>query len=261
MQIRHLNCMTFYQRVKEITHCLLVETSQGLALVDTGMGTADYERPGWRVRLLTTVDRVPCDLNETAIRQVAALGCSPKDVRHIILTHLHSDHSGGLPDFPWAKVHVHAKEYAAAMHPRRFHFLDNVGYEPAHWAHGPDWAIHAEETWPWFGLDSIAVLGEDIRLVPLAGHTPGHCGVAVNSGDKWLLHCGDAFVRAMHVDPLAPRSPFPFWFAPIERVMFPPGARERVRALLQNHSDEVQVFCSHDPNVYADMRRITLEEI
>ena len=44
-----------------------------------------------------------------------ALGLDPRDVRHIVVTHLDLDHAGGLADFPDAKVHLHAREHAAAM--------------------------------------------------------------------------------------------------------------------------------------------------
>ena len=43
-------------------------------------------------------------------------------------------------------------------------------------------------------------------LVPLPGHTLGHTGVALRRGDRWLLHCGDAY---FHRDEVArrPRCP------------------------------------------------------
>lgn len=37
------------------------------------------------------------------------------------------------------------------------------------------------------------VPGCDIYLVPLFGHTLGHCGVAIQNGERWLLHVGDAY--------------------------------------------------------------------
>lgn len=256
MKVQHLNCMTFFLGVGQITHCLLVETDDGLALVDTGLGCADYEQPPWRVRLLITLNKVPCDTRETAISQVVQLGYAPEDVRHIVLTHMHSDHSGGLPDFPWAKVHVFAREYEAAKNPRPLSFLDRVGIEPAHWAHTPQWVIHQAQYKSWLGLDCMPIIGSEesgILLVPLHGHTPGHCGVAVAGDDHWLLHCGDAFVRDSQVDPEIPHSPFPKWFAPIERAMFPTEARERLRDLLRRHPKEVRAFCSHDPNAFREL--------
>jgi glyoxylase-like metal-dependent hydrolase (beta-lactamase superfamily II) len=256
LRVHHLNCMTFFLGVRGVTHCLLVETPEGLLLVDTGLGRADYERPPWRVRLLITVNRVPCDPQETAINQVIQRGYTPEDVRHIVLTHMHPDHCGGLPDFPWAKVHVSATEYAAAAQPRFLSFLDQVGLEPAHWAHGPDWVLHQEQDRSWFGLDCMPVVGTEesgVLLVPLPGHSLGHCGVAVSADDHWLLHCGDAFVRDSEVDPHSPRSPFPKWFGSMERAVFPAEARERVRGLLRGHSNEVKAFCSHDPIAFEQL--------
>ena len=37
-------------------------------------------------------------------------------------------------------------------------------------------------------------------MIPLPGHTAGHCGVAINTPDGWLLHCGDAFFFAGEIE-------------------------------------------------------------
>lgn len=44
------------------------------------------------------------------VKQIDGRSYRIEDVRHIVLTHLDLDHAGGLPDFPHAKVHVHATE-------------------------------------------------------------------------------------------------------------------------------------------------------
>jgi len=255
--------MPFEFGVHQVTHCLLVKTDEGLVLVDSGLGSRDYAQPTLRVRFLFKVDHASRDPRHTALLQLPALGYAPQDVRHIVLTHLHADHDGGLPDFPWAKVHVYAREYQAATHPRRLSFNDVVGIEPKHWLHAPQWVIHDEKFEPWFGLDSLPVLGNEepgILFVPLPGHTPGQCGVAVHTGERWLLHCGDAFVRPCQVDPVNPSSPFSSWAAPFERYMFPLPARQTLSRLLREHGDQVTAFCSHDPNAYAELRGISLEE-
>jgi glyoxylase-like metal-dependent hydrolase (beta-lactamase superfamily II) len=46
----------------------------------------------------------------------------------------------------------------------------------------------------------------EILLVPLAGHTHGHAGVAVPDGTGWLLHCGDAYFHHDEVT-TPPRCP------------------------------------------------------
>ena len=42
--------------------------------------------------------------------QLIRLGIRPTDVRMVIMTHLHSDHSGGLYHFPKSEILVHPAE-------------------------------------------------------------------------------------------------------------------------------------------------------
>lgn len=83
-----------------------------------GLGLHDHEAPTRRVRLFRFLFGIPFAPNKTAIRQLETMGTSPTNVKHIIQTHLHFDHAGGLPDFPWVQVHVHRKEYAAMLKPK-----------------------------------------------------------------------------------------------------------------------------------------------
>jgi glyoxylase-like metal-dependent hydrolase (beta-lactamase superfamily II) len=71
-----------------------------------------------------------------------------------------------------------------------------------HWSHGPRWLKHAPAGDRWLGFESVRVLpasDPEILLIPLAGHTLGHVGVAVTRGDGWLLHCGDAYFHHAEV--------------------------------------------------------------
>ena len=64
------------------------------------------------------------------------------------------------------------------------------------WQHGPEWAFYGEGGEDWFGFKGVRALGDrepDILMIPLPGHTLGHCGIAVRTKDKWLLHAGDAY--------------------------------------------------------------------
>jgi len=249
--------MTFQFGVPGVTHCLLLETSDDLVLVDTGLGMGDYSSPTRHVKMFMAVNRIACRPAETAVRQVQKLGFAPEDVQHIVLTHLHLDHAGGLPDFPWARVHVLAEEYAAAVAPGKPSLMARIGYAAAHWAHEPAWRIHAAQGETWFGLECVTVLereGKRILLVPLPGHSRGHCGVAVERAAGWLLHCGDAFVRECQVDPYRPRSAFPKWAGFIERTLFPPEPLARLQALMREYADRVEMFCSHDPAAFFRLR-------
>jgi len=143
MTIHILNCFTCNARIPHRWECgtldLLIETNDGLVLVDTGLGMNDYVHDSGILKLFKVLMRMPLDPNEAAIRQVTRLGYKPDDVRHIVLTHMHFDHCGGLSDFPWAKVHVHRKEYEAFLGKRR-QFAD-LAYVRRHIAHKPNWVL------------------------------------------------------------------------------------------------------------------------
>ncbi len=248
--------MTFHLGVENVTHCLLVETDDGPVLVDTGLGLGDYIHPAPFVRAFTALNRVPCDPEETAGRQIVRLGFAPEDVRHIVLTHLHIDHTGGLPDFPWARVHVYAPEYEAAMEPWQFSLKERF-YVRAHWAHGPKWVVHFCTGERWLGLDCVRVVEAgvvEVLLVPLPGHTPGHCGVAVGRGGEWLLHCGDAYVRDRQIGLDTGSRVFPRWAGWMERWLFPEGTLARLRGLRRERGEKVRLFCSHDPVMFSRLK-------
>src|SRR5512135_1498341 len=95
--IRILNCGTIRPVLPPFptgVTCLLIDTNDGIALVDTGFGSADYTRPDWRMRLFLGAMRSPRALEETASYRVQHLGYRPDAVRHVIMTHLHIDHAG-----------------------------------------------------------------------------------------------------------------------------------------------------------------------
>jgi glyoxylase-like metal-dependent hydrolase (beta-lactamase superfamily II) len=264
MRIHHLNCGTMHpfglpladntggslQRGLGVVHCLLVDTGDGLALIDTGWGTADCTAPSSAVRQFADIVRSPRDLDETAIRQVERLGHDPADVRHVFMTHMHLDHAGGLPDFPEATVHLLADELDACLHPRPL--MEWRAYRPEHRAHAPKWSPHRPRGDRWFGLDCtppVRVGEAEFVMIPFTGHTRGHCAVALRMGDRWLMHCGDAYGYYRQVDPIQPYThPSGKLMESVVTTGFKMPRRHwaTLRELLHAHGDEVQAFCAHD---------------
>jgi glyoxylase-like metal-dependent hydrolase (beta-lactamase superfamily II) len=280
MKIHHLNCGTLYplmthwihgngdfgSRPPLVTHCLLVETRAGLLLVDTGFGRRDILHPTPLVHMFMIISNYRQAFGnnrtkETAYEQVLRLGYQPQDVRHIAVTHMHLDHVGGLTDFPEAKVHIFAGEYEGITHPRSIE--EKYVCRREHWSTKTNWAVHYMEGNTWFGFDCIPPIqlaDTKFTFVPLTGHTHGHSAVAINTQDGWLMHCGDAYVYHGDVDPDGPHYP-PRYRLTLTIMGFFSHAFQnlgihsrKLRKLIREHGDEVQIFCSHDPLEFRKFR-------
>ena len=107
-------------------------------------------------------------------------------------------------------------------------------------------------------MRSLKGLPEEILLVPLTGHTLGHSGVAVDTGDGWLLHAGDAYFFHGQMDPIKPHCP-PGMTAFQNVVQTKRRARlenlARLQELAREKQDEVTVFSAHSPIELAAARR------
>jgi glyoxylase-like metal-dependent hydrolase (beta-lactamase superfamily II) len=232
-----------------VCHCLAIESGDGLILVDTGFGMEDARDP--RRLGLEVLMNAEAKVETTALRQIEALGFAAADVRHIVITHLDPDHSGGLPDFPGAEVHVFAPELEAALQPK---LDERLRYRGVHWEHGPRWSPHSSDGGDeWFGFESVRILpglDAELALVPLIGHTRGHTGVAINGENGWMLHCGDAYFNHGEVETPASCPPMLRFFQALTAAdkKARRSNRERLRELAARHGDELTMLCSHDPH-------------
>lgn len=244
MKIHHLNCGILHvpPNPTAACHCLLLEHQGQLALIDTGIGLQDVARPLERIGQ-PAILAAGFQFHEhlTAARQVEMLGFSAVDVTDIVLTHADPDHTGGVADFPAATVHLSVEEYASTKvgHPR---------YSPAQLAHEPRWVTHGTSPSRWFGLEARALslaLDIEVQLIPLFGHTLGHCGIAVPDGGRWLLHVGDAYYLRLEL------------FSEVHPVSLLAAARAaddsqrreslgHLRRLAEHHTAEISMCSYHD---------------
>jgi glyoxylase-like metal-dependent hydrolase (beta-lactamase superfamily II) len=177
----------------------------------------------------------------TAARQIERLGLRVEDLTDIVLTHGDPDHAGGLADFPSAAVHVSAEELARQE-------AGHVRYSQAQFAHRPRWVAHPSSAERWFGLEARPLplfAGVDALLVPLLGHTLGHCGVAVRHEGRWLLHVGDAYyLRAELMADDHPVSALATLRADDDALRR--ASLAELRRLARDHSAEIEMVGYHD---------------
>tara|TARA_B100000609_G_C17222171_1_gene440951 strand:+ start:4134 stop:4946 length:813 start_codon:yes stop_codon:yes gene_type:complete len=264
MKVHHLNCATLcpiggrlVSKVfpsEVVCHCLLIETNEGLVLVDTGISVQDF-RQRRRLGVMAYLLDLKNKPEETAIRQIASLGFAARDVTTLIPTHLDLDHAGGIADFPDATVHTLRTEYQAAH--RRQTFVQKQRYRPCQWGAHAHWTLHdVVEGERWFGFEAVRQapgLPPEILLIPLPGHTSGHFGVAIQTDDGWLFHVGDSYY---HHNELLIEGGGPAGMQTFQHIVHENYAKamhnqQRLRELHKEHGDEVTIISAHDPSEFA----------
>jgi len=157
----------------------LIEHEEGLILVDTGETSRVHERgyhPAWHP-FYRRASRFSVHPDEEIGPQLQALGIAPRDVGEVVLTHLHTDHAGGLRHLTNSKCWVSPGEWRRALG------LGGrlQGYLPHRW---PKWwqpdFIHFENC-PLGPFEQSMTLTRrgDVLIVPTPGHTPHHVSVVV----------------------------------------------------------------------------------
>jgi glyoxylase-like metal-dependent hydrolase (beta-lactamase superfamily II) len=254
MKVHHLNCGTMNMPTAPLVcHVLLIETDNGLVLVDSGFGAEDCVAPARRTGPARYVTK-PAFLHiETAAHQIEQLGFDRSDVRHIVVTHFDADHIGGISDFPHASVHVTSAEALGAVHAPSLR--EKIRYRHHQWAHGPKLVEHSPDGETWRGFAAAKELTEiasGIVLVSLPGHTRGHACIAVDAGHRWVLHAGDAFYHHGTLDGSAnvPRA-----LRVMENLIAFNRSQvrdnhARLAELHARNESDLFIVCAHDPELY-----------
>jgi N-acyl homoserine lactone hydrolase len=176
-------------------YAFAIEHPEGVILVDTGE-TARTADPGYFPRWHPYFRfglREWVRPEEEIGPQLRALGISAEDVRRVVLTHLHTDHAGGLHHFPRNEILVSRADLEIASGR-----LGRIrGYPNNRF---PSWFdptvvdLKPEPFAPFPASLPLTAAG-DVTLVPLHGHTPGQMGVVVDEGDHQVLLAADASYR------------------------------------------------------------------
>ena len=162
------------------TNHLVVETGDATVLVDVGSGNRFMETTG---RLMSNLE---------------AAGIDPFAITHVVITHAHPDHIGGIRD-----------DFDEALIPDAEYILGEVEHD--HWMQDGlvDRVAPEDQQFVLGAVNSISVDGVEwtlvgdghevvpgVTLIDTPGHTPGHMSLRVDSGDMSLIALGDAMSHA-----------------------------------------------------------------
>jgi N-acyl homoserine lactone hydrolase len=212
----------------------LVEHERGLLLYDTGLATDAATDP----------ERVYGDLlphlglrfteDQRVDRQLELLGFGTADVTHVVLSHAHYDHAGGLHLFPGATLFAGEPELPYAFWP----------ISPAFAAHfrREDLEASRHHTWNTLTADHDVFGDGSVQILWTPGHTPGHLSLLVRTPTGALLLTGDTVhLRSAWTGVL----PGPADFSAEQTVR----SIHRLRRLAD--AERAMVWVNHDPGDWA----------
>ncbi len=164
------------EQIQNTFTTLVVRNGNRVTLLDTGLGDSGPPTTGhWTANF-------------------RAAGFDPAQVNTVIISHFHGDHIGGLRRrdgaavFPNAEVMVPAAEWAFWMDDARMNQAPEAqrgGFQNARRVFGP-MAKDVKQ----YEADKELVPG--ITSIALPGHTPGHMGFMVSSGNGRLMVLSDS---------------------------------------------------------------------
>ena len=154
----------------------LIEDGERRILVDTGAG--QLFGPGLGGKLLDGLK---------------AIDIAPSDITDILITHVHTDHTGGLvtdgrPAFPNATVHVAAPDLEFFLEPEN---SEKSGYAQQYFEEAEATVGVYEATGQIDHFEGTENILPGIVATVHPGHTPGSAFFTVSSGDESIVFIGD----------------------------------------------------------------------
>jgi glyoxylase-like metal-dependent hydrolase (beta-lactamase superfamily II) len=190
---RRLNMLLDRQWIEPLPiYAFAIEHPEGVIVVDTGESARSSEpgyfprwHPYYRYGLREWV--AP---EEEIGPQLEQLGIAAATVRRVVLSHLHTDHAGGLHHFPHSEILASRADVKVASG-RRGRALGYLNNRFPRWL-DPSIVDLAPVPYGPFPESLKLTASGDVTLVPLHGHTPGQLGVVVEDGDHAVLLGGDS---------------------------------------------------------------------
>ena len=235
-------------RMREPVPGVLLQTDGGWVLLDTGFNTALIRDPALRRRFYPSVEYQPLlpGPGEPIEEALLDIGVDVDDIHLVAVSHLHTDHAGGLKLFA-GRVPVHAQrrelEYGLANHPEpERHAIFRVDFDDP----GIDWRL----------TDGEAEIAPGITAVPTYGHTPGHQSFVIDLDESVTGGDGpDGYVFAFDAADLTENIEGELAIGGFIDVQ-PEETVEPIRRLKKLAGDKgYPLIPGHDPHVWPEMTK------
>ena len=220
---------------------------EGWVLIDTGYGGRFQEATcSWPQRLYRWA--TPATMAGTASETLRQGGIDPSTIKHVLVTHFHADHIGGLAEFPQATIHYHVDAWRLLAELKPFGqvhsaFLSALVPEwlagRSHTMETDKFKISAELPFPVHDLFGDGL----IKLVYLPGHAPGHLGILLPEAEDSLFYATDAYWNRAQIDRSVDL------IAPVRRLQWDGRAYERTVRQLRDVAltGKLRLLACHAP--------------
>ena len=180
--------------IKAPVYSVLLMHSEGPILIDLGLNPDGVKEPekawGPRAKLIK-----PQLSEEDDVRlRLKEVGLSVTDIKMVILTHMHWDHTGALRFFNHCPIVVQREEHRFAFSPDPFL---STPYMPDHFQHPVDYMF----------MEGDGFVAAGVSVIRTPGHTPGHQSVLAETvNGKYYLFPGDAMPLMENLERKIPLS-------------------------------------------------------
>lgn len=218
-------------RIRLSARPLLIRSGKANILVDSGIG----EKWDAKAREIYRIEKT-----DTVENSLARLGLAPDEITHVVLTHLHFDHSGAatkldssgqpIPSFPNARYVVQSLEWEDATHPNR----------RTRGAYLPENFLPIQEAGLLELISGTQELIPGIELLHTGGHTRGMMLVRVRAGGRTAVYWSDLIPTTSHI-----AMPYVMGYD-----LFPLITMKQKEKLVEQACDERWFsFFPHDPEI------------
>ncbi|GHB73569.1 MBL fold metallo-hydrolase [Streptomyces viridiviolaceus] len=216
----------------------LIEHEEGLLLFDSGLASEAAGDPAAAYGPLATMFDIRFPEECRLDRQLEMLGFTTGDVRRVVLSHAHFDHTGGLRHFPHAEGFIGAGE---------LRYAHNADSHTAGFFRNQDLEAAASIRWNELpaGYDHDMFGDGSVSLLSLPGHTPGSLGLRIRLDDRTLVLTGDTAHVSDNIDNTVGM--------PFDADVLNKLDSLRKLKLLRSRPDTT-VWVNHDPRHWAEMR-------